>query len=231
MFLTDGAIILCGVFVFGWETVMYSLIALYIISIMTDKVVLGISQSKAFYIVTSEPDNVKEFILKNISHGVTVIDARGGYTNEKQKMLLCVVPTNAYFKLKNRVAKLKHNKVDEVKKNEYIAQFKEAIEDDLNTSNMITLVYTVLKDDISDGTKYAIIEEFDKVLSLDLTVQEENEIDKDLEEKILKKIEERKEAKKNKDFATADKIRDELLSEGIKLIDTREGTTYELIKD
>jgi len=103
MFLTDGAIIMCGVFVFGWETVMYSLIALYIISIMTDKVVLGISQSKAFYIVTSEPENVKEFILKNISHGVTVIDARGGYTNDKQKMLLCVVPTNAYFKLKEGI--------------------------------------------------------------------------------------------------------------------------------
>lgn len=103
MLLTDGAIIMCGVFVFGWETVMYSLIALYIISIMTDKVVLGISQSKAFYIVTSEPDDVKEFILKNISHGVTVIDARGGYTNDRQKMLLCVVPTNAYFKLKEGI--------------------------------------------------------------------------------------------------------------------------------
>lgn len=103
MLLTDGAIILCGVFVFGWETVMYSLIALYIISIMTDKVVLGISQSKAFYIVTSEPENVKEFILKNISHGVTVIDARGGYTNDRQKMLLCVVPTSAYFKLKEGI--------------------------------------------------------------------------------------------------------------------------------
>ncbi|MBQ6497668.1 MAG: cysteine--tRNA ligase [Bacilli bacterium] len=136
---------------------------------------------------------------------------------------------NAYFKLKNRIAKLKHDKVDEVKKNEYIEQFKEAIEDDLNTSNMITLVYNVLKDDISDGTKYAIIEEFDKVLSLDLTVQEEKEVDKDLEKMILDKIEERKEAKKNKDFATADKIRDELLEKGIKLIDTREGTTYELI--
>ena len=45
----------------------------------------------------------------------------------------------------------------------------------------------------------------------------------------MKKIEERKEAKKNKDFAKADSIRDELLAKGIKLIDTREGTTYELI--
>ncbi len=49
------------------------------------------------------------------------------------------------------------------------------------------------------------------------------------EEYINQKIEERREAKANKDFATADKIRDELLSKGIKLIDTREGTTYEIV--
>ena len=49
------------------------------------------------------------------------------------------------------------------------------------------------------------------------------------EEEIIKKIEERKIAKRNKDFILADKIRDELLSKGIKLIDTREGTTYELL--
>lgn len=103
MFFTDGLIIVSGIFVFGWETIMYSLIALYIISMMTDKVVLGISQSKAFYIVTSEPENVKDFILKNISHGVTIIDARGGYTNDKEKMLLCVVPTSSYFKLKEGI--------------------------------------------------------------------------------------------------------------------------------
>ena len=94
---------------------------------------------------------------------------------------------------------------------------------------MVTLVYDVLKDDISDGTKLAIIEKFDEVLSLDLTVVEEKEVDADLEKEILAKIEERKEAKKNKDFAKADAIRDELLARGIKLIDTREGTTYELL--
>lgn len=52
---------------------------------------------------------------------------------------------------------------------------------------------------------------------------------RDLEEEILSKIEERKEAKKNKDFAKADEIRNELLEKGIKLVDTREGTTYEII--
>ena len=60
-------------------------------------------------------------------------------------------------------------------------------------------------------------------------MKKKNEIDEELEKYILKKIEERNEAKKNKDFAKADKIRDELKEKGIKLIDTREGTTYEII--
>ena len=136
---------------------------------------------------------------------------------------------NAYNKLKSRISKLVRDEVDESKKNDYIYQFKLNIEDDFNTSNMITLLYDVLKDEISDGTKLAIIEEFDKVLSLDLLKSDEKSIDSDLEEYILGKIEERKEAKANKDFAKADSIRDELLEKGIKLIDSREGTTYELV--
>lgn len=95
---------------------------------------------------------------------------------------------------------------------------------------MVTLMYDVLKDnDLSEGTKYSIVEEYDKVLSLDLTKADDVIIDKDLEKYVLEKIEERKQAKKNKDFATADKIRDELLEKGVKLLDTREGTTFELI--
>ena len=136
----------------------------------------------------------------------------------------------AYLKLKNKVSKLGQGEIDLAKKDAYINKFKEAIEDDLNTSNMVTLVYDVLKDEeLNDGTKYAIIEEFDTVLSLDLTKKEKIEIDSFLLDEINKKIEERAEAKKNKDFALADKIRDELLEKGVKLIDSREGTTYEII--
>ena len=94
------------------------------------------------------------------------------------------------------------------------------------------MLYAVLKDNkLSDGTKYSIIEEFDKVLSLDLTVEDKKEISAELDKKIQERIEERNKAKKNKDFSMADKIRDELLREGIKLIDTREGTVYEIIED
>ena len=137
---------------------------------------------------------------------------------------------NAYMKLKNKVSRLKQDSVDLEKYDKYINKFKKEIEDDLNTSNMITLVYDVLKDDeLTDGTKFKIIGKFDEVLSLDLTVCEDVNISKELESEILTKINERKIAKENKDFAVADSIRDELLAKGIKLIDTRDGTTYELI--
>ena len=123
----------------------------------------------------------------------------------------------------DRTPNLREGKIDY-----YKGQFKEAIENDLNTSSMLTLVYDVLKDnELTDFTKLYLIEDFDKVLSLDLTVDDETEIED--EQYILDKIEERKQAKSEHDFEKADAIRDELLNQGIRLIDTREGTTYEKI--
>ena len=135
----------------------------------------------------------------------------------------------AYLKLKSRISKLGSSEVDDSKYEEYLSKFKNYIEDDLNTSNMITLVYDILKDtSVNDGTKRKLIEKFDEVLSLDLLKVDEVNSEHD-DEEILKKIELRNKAKKNKDFVTADAIRDELLEQGVRLIDTREGTTYELI--
>ena len=135
----------------------------------------------------------------------------------------------SYKKLKRKVDLLSREPdLHEEKLDFYQNKFKEAISNDLNTSSMLTLVYDVLKDDeLSDFTKLYLIEDFDKVLSLDLTLVDEKEDDVDSE--ILAKIELRNEAKKNKDFVMADKIRDELLESGIRLIDSREGTKYERI--
>ena len=94
---------------------------------------------------------------------------------------------------------------------------------------MLTVLYDVLKDDeLTDFTKLYLVNDFDKVLSLGL-IEEEKEVSSEIEEMINKKIEERNEAKKNKDYTKADEIRDELLQKGVKLIDTREGTTYEIM--
>ena len=103
MLFSDGFIVGCSIFVFGIVKFMYAVVVLYIMSVLTDRVLLGISKSKAFYIVTEKPNEIKSYILKNISHGVTIIDARGGYTNVKEKMLLCVIPTSMYFKLKEGI--------------------------------------------------------------------------------------------------------------------------------
>ena len=135
----------------------------------------------------------------------------------------------AYFKLKAKIAKLDRNTTFEISDtNAYIDLFKEAISNDLNTSNMITILYDVLKDkSLTDAAKLYLVEQFDKVLSLDLLVNDKT--NDALEAEIISKIEMRNTAKKNKDFQTADAIRDELLQQGIRLIDTREGTTFERI--
>lgn len=97
MIFTDGVIIVCSLFIFGFEKFIYSLINMYIISVMSDKVMLGISKSKAFYIVTDNETSVKKFILNNLSHGVTVLEGRGGYTGNNQKVIMCIIPTKEYF--------------------------------------------------------------------------------------------------------------------------------------
>lgn len=136
----------------------------------------------------------------------------------------------AYTKLKNKIKQLDRTpNLSDKKLDFYQNKFKEAIGNDLNTSSMITLVYDVLKDEeLSDFTKLYLIDDFDKVLSLSL-IEEPKEVSEELEELILAKIEERNNAKKSKDFVLADKIRDELFEKGVKLIDSKDGTTYELI--
>ena len=137
---------------------------------------------------------------------------------------------NALLKLKSKVSNLSESgefSLDDY--NFYNDKFKEAFENDINTSLMLTVLYDVLKSDISDVTKKKLVEDFDKVLSLDLLKNDIKNISLELKEEINKKIEERNKAKAEKDFARADEIRDEMLSKGVKLVDTRDGTIYEIL--
>lgn len=134
----------------------------------------------------------------------------------------------AYNKLLNKVKTLKEDGLlnGEVF-NSFHNKFKEQIENDLNTSSMLSLVYDVLKDECNDMTKIKILQDYDKVLSLDLFKETENKnID---EEHILEQIKARTLAKTNKDYQLADEIRKNLLEQGIKLIDTKDGTSYEIM--
>ena len=148
----------------------------------------------------------------------------------------------AYNKLVKRIASLKkEGEVDKANFDMWRTKFEDAIVNDMNTSMGITIIYDMLKADINDATKLALIESFDYVLSLDLikaaaTVADGGEgsgegsnVDPELEAYILAMIEERKAAKKEKNFARADEIRNELLEKGIALEDTREGVKWKMV--
>lgn len=99
----NGLIVLTGGYKFGWRVLLYALIILYIISIVSDKVIMSISMNKTFFIVTSKVEDIKEFILNNLSRGVTVLDAKGGYTENNQEVIMAVIPSSEYFKAKEGI--------------------------------------------------------------------------------------------------------------------------------
>ena len=149
----------------------------------------------------------------------------------------------AYDKLVSKVASLdgKVGDVDSLAFAEGKKKFTDALDNDLNTSLAITALYDVFKLRTNDATKLALLSDFEKVLDLGLFAaaeklnsknEENNASECDVSAELLayinEKIEARRAAKKAKDFALADAIRDELLSKGITLLDTREGTKFSI---
>ena len=137
------------------------------------------------------------------------------------------IAENAYKKLLNKTTSLKESS-DYNKEvfTEWDNKFKNYLANDLNTANAITLIYDLLKSEVDDETKYNLINCWDSVLALDLLKKEK--IDSEKEKYILEMIEKRNNAKREKNYELADKIRNELLEKGITLKDTREGTTYQI---
>lgn len=103
MLISDGLIVVLGGFFFGATKLMYALIVIYIIGLMTDKVLLGISNSKAFYIITNEDEKIRDYLLNELHHGVTIFSVKGGYTHKKDEVILCVVPTREYYRVKEGI--------------------------------------------------------------------------------------------------------------------------------
>ena len=99
-------IIFASTFIFGLNKAIYSGIGLYISSYIGDKIMLGVSKNKAFYIITNKVKDVKEYIINNLNYTVTVVNAKGGYSDKKKKMILCVIPTVEYIKLKEVVKEI-----------------------------------------------------------------------------------------------------------------------------
>lgn len=111
MMFVNVAIIALGKLVFPWKIVLYAIVVAYLISVSTDKILLGISNSKAFYIVVSKEkdDLVLDFLLSLPGVGCTVIDASGGYSDDKKTLLMAVAPTKMYFIIKEGLREIDRN--------------------------------------------------------------------------------------------------------------------------
>ena len=107
--IVDGLVVMSAKLAFSWEIVLYGFLVLYIISMVADRVLIGISKNKAFYIVTDKEDDVREFLLSIINGGVTLINVRGGHTGDKKTMLFGVVPTSQYFLVKEGLKAIDEN--------------------------------------------------------------------------------------------------------------------------
>ncbi len=97
--LINVSIVILGSLFFGTTNALYAIVFLYINNLVLDKVLLGVSNNKAFYIITEKDTEVKEYILNHLGHDVTVFDVKGGFMEEKRKVLLTVIPSREYYKV------------------------------------------------------------------------------------------------------------------------------------
>ena len=143
---------------------------------------------------------------------------------------------SAYDKLVKRIQNISQDNlpVDMAVYDSLNNQFKSALENDLNTSLAVTAVFDVLKAETTGSTKIKLLQDFDSVLGLGFaqilsqTKEDDKQVDDNLKEYVEQMIEKRKQAKLQRDYATADAIRNELLAKGIELVDTKDGTTYKI---
>lgn len=105
LFISNVAIIILGAFIFGLNKSIYGIIIVVINSILVDKIMLGISNSKVFYISTKKPDEIKG-LIKTMKTGYTLLKAEGGYSKQKQDMIMCVINNKDYYMFKNVVEQI-----------------------------------------------------------------------------------------------------------------------------
>lgn len=105
----DGMIVLIGLYVFGLKPTLYAIVAIFIVSKVTDTMLEGMKFSKAAYIITDRYEEMSQAILKELDRGVTGLEARGMYSGERKCMLYCVVSKKEIISLKELVAKIDSN--------------------------------------------------------------------------------------------------------------------------
>lgn len=105
----DGIIVLIGLYVFGLQPTLYAIVAIFIVSKVTDTMLEGMKFSKAAFIITEKYDEVARMIMTELDRGVTGLEARGMYSGDKKCMLYCVVSKKEIVSLKELVTRIDRN--------------------------------------------------------------------------------------------------------------------------
>lgn len=105
----DGIVVLVGLYVFGLQPTLYAVVAIFIVSKVTDTMLEGMKFSKAAYIITERYEEVAQAIMTELDRGVTGLEARGMYSGERKCMLYCVVSKKEIVMLKELIAKIDKN--------------------------------------------------------------------------------------------------------------------------
>ena len=106
MLLCNGIIQVFNVFIFGVNKVIYSIIIILIQSTLVNKIIIGISDSKMFFIYSKKYKDIEKYIMEELNTGVTVFNTEGGFLRKKREMLMVVVPTRDYYRVKDTVLKI-----------------------------------------------------------------------------------------------------------------------------
>jgi uncharacterized membrane-anchored protein YitT (DUF2179 family) len=106
MQVLDAVIVLAGAYIFGIQMALYAIIAIYLVTKVSDGIIEGLKFSKAAYIITEKPEEVSRILMKEMDRGVTGISARGMYSGQKKNMLFCVVGKKQIVRLKEAVMEL-----------------------------------------------------------------------------------------------------------------------------
>lgn len=105
----DGAVVVLGMYVFGMERALYAIIAVFLVTKVSDGIIEGLKFSKSVYIITDKPEEISRMVIEDLDRGITGISAKGMYSGDDKLMLFCVVGKKELVPLKEKIDEIDEN--------------------------------------------------------------------------------------------------------------------------
>jgi len=109
--IIDGVIVIAGMGVFGFDSGIYAIIAIYIITKMSDSILEGPDRAKLLYIISEQNSSISQYIVNTIHRGISYIEVTGGFTDIKRPMIMCVASSKEMVKIKQKVYQMDENAI------------------------------------------------------------------------------------------------------------------------